>query len=493
MKSLNISPQKQYRVLLFINITLICASILAILKSIFISFDIDEGYAIAQAYRLLKGDRLFSEMWEPHQLSSFASAFFMLPFLIITNGNTTGIIIYLRIIGSLIHILIGFWFYFAAKRQFNTTTSLLITLVHINFLPKWVSIPEFEIMHYWAVCILFLALFSWSKQTHKRRFLLLASIALWCAIMCYPTMIILYPAYVGAIFCLSPKNHSAKWSSFLCFTLPLCILGITFLGYLLSYMTFSELLTNISCILMDESHSSSLAHRCTEYLREMISFCIMMLKYMGISFIPAYCICKYLSKKQNKHYRSFRLFLVTLLLFSITLMSMKQMIFAVLGNVNQFYLYFRFLVISLMGMVCYYLCRKDNGVFVLLGIVPGFLSVLASAAITNMTLEIALARVYIAVMASCFIVCTTIQKNNYQNFILKNLVYGTTVIFLLSLLMSKLLLVRVTGCIPISIKMHMAFVTDGPAAGLLLKEELAQIYNENNSFLKRDCKKFCVN
>ena len=154
MKSLNISPQKQYRVLLFINITLICASILAILKSIFISFDIDEGYAIAQAYRLLKGDRLFSEMWEPHQLSSFASAFFMLPFLIITNGNTTGIIIYLRIIGSLIHILIGFWFYFAAKRQFNTTTSLLITLVHINFLPKWVSIPEFEIMHYWAVCIL---------------------------------------------------------------------------------------------------------------------------------------------------------------------------------------------------------------------------------------------------------------------------------------------------------------------------------------------------
>lgn len=49
-----------------INIFMILLSLLAILKSIYISFDIDEGYAIAQSYRLLKGDRLIAEMWEPH-------------------------------------------------------------------------------------------------------------------------------------------------------------------------------------------------------------------------------------------------------------------------------------------------------------------------------------------------------------------------------------------------------------------------------------------
>lgn len=156
-----------------VNTVLVLLSVLAIIKSILISFDIDEGYAIAQSYRLIKGERLFDQMWEPHQLSAFFSAIFMFPFLTIT-GNTTGIIIYLRIIGSLIHLLIGFWFYYAAKQQFNSSASLLIALIHINFLPKWVSIPEFEVMHYWSVCILFLALHFWNKNKQKKGLLVLS-------------------------------------------------------------------------------------------------------------------------------------------------------------------------------------------------------------------------------------------------------------------------------------------------------------------------------
>ena len=80
MKSGNILHTTRHntagRIICAVNIILVSLSFLALLKSIFISFDIDEGYAIAQSYRLLKGDRLFAQMWEPHQLSAFFSSLF---------------------------------------------------------------------------------------------------------------------------------------------------------------------------------------------------------------------------------------------------------------------------------------------------------------------------------------------------------------------------------------------------------------------------------
>ena len=49
----------------------------ATVKIIFFGFDIDEQYAVSMAYRLVQGDRMFLEMWEPHQTSAFFSAAFL--------------------------------------------------------------------------------------------------------------------------------------------------------------------------------------------------------------------------------------------------------------------------------------------------------------------------------------------------------------------------------------------------------------------------------
>ena len=55
----------------------VCASLINI-KSIFTDFGIDSSYAIATSYRHISGDRLFIEMWEPHQTSSFLMDFLMI-------------------------------------------------------------------------------------------------------------------------------------------------------------------------------------------------------------------------------------------------------------------------------------------------------------------------------------------------------------------------------------------------------------------------------
>lgn len=469
-----------------INIFMILLSLLAILKSIYISFDIDEGYAIAQSYRLLKGDRLIAEMWEPHQFSAFASALFMLPYLAITAGNTTGIIIYLRIIGSVIHLCIGCWFFVTAKKEFNTTIGLLIALIHLNFLPKWISIPEFELMHYWAVCVLFLALFSWSKQMIRTGLLICSSIALWVAVLCYPTMMILYPAYIIFIFILTREKRQYRWRSVIYFTLPIFLLGIAFIGYLLSYMTFQELLENLSYILMDESHSVSLRQRFREFIIEILSFSLEFLACMSVSLAITLGLKKIMRIKgrDTSNISTYKLPIV--LLLTVVMLCIYQIVCSLLGDAGQFFMYFRLVVIVLFGISCYQFCRQENRIYVMLGIIPGFLSVLASVILTNMTFEVALARVYIAVIASCFMACTVLRENEQESCFFRNLLYSTAIIFILSLLMCKLLLVRITGCIPISIKMHMTPITDGPAAGLLLKEELAQVYAENITFLREN-------
>lgn len=466
-------------ILYAINATLIILSLFAIIKSIFVSFDIDESYAITQAYRLINGDRLIVDMWEPHQLSAYGATLFMLPFLLITGGNTTGIVLFLRIIGTIIHLLIGFCFFQASRKKFSLNTSLLIALVHINFLPKWVTIPEFEIMHYWSVCVLFLALLTWHENHTKKLYLIISGISLWVLITTYPTMILLYPFYAFTIWILDNRSRKQKWNSILWFTLPPLLIGLSLILYFLSYMSIPELMENISYILMDESHTTeSFTIRSQKYLKEIITFVAELFLYLLISLVPALFSYKlYYSKNRTNEGSDKSTLPIIILLFTIGFYQINQITGAFLGDENQFYLYFRFLIVAILGIVGTFIYKKNRNYF-LLGIVPGIISVFASAAITNMTFEIALARIYIAVMATCFII-SNLLKEKCDNKLLKGITFGIIMLFILGLLVCKLLLVRVTGCIPISIKMHMNLVTEGPVAGLLLKEELAEQYNKN--------------
>lgn len=457
---------------------LMLLTLLAIIKSIFVSFDIDEGYAIAQSYRLLVDDRMVADLWEPHQFSSWAATLFMWPFLRITGGDTTGIIIYLRIAGSLIHLLIGIWFFCAARSRFGSFAGALIALIHVNFLPKWVSIPEFEILHYWAVCIIFLALLTWTENAEKKIWLPIAGTAFFATLLSYPTMVILYPFYVAALWLLYKATIKEKFLALLYFTLPAALLGFGFLGYLLSYQSIPAFIQNIKYILMDDSHSVSLLDRGMDYCMELLRFLPQLLLYLAISFaanLGIWGIRGLFTKEKRKI--DVRLWILYTLLIAVGLFSVTQIVVSFLGEANQFYLYFRFLVIAILGIVSTFLCVQKDLRYLLLGILPGLASVLASAAITNMSFEIALAKIYIAVMATCFLVCLLIKENYDRNKVCKSITIGAALLFLMGLLVCKLLLVRATGCIAISVKMHMDPVHYGPVAGILAEEKLAAHFN----------------
>ena len=74
---------------------LVCAAVM--LRSAFTGLEIDEEYALSLGYRLVSGDRLFYDMWEPHQLSSLPAAALLAVFIGITGG-TTGVLVFFRLV-----------------------------------------------------------------------------------------------------------------------------------------------------------------------------------------------------------------------------------------------------------------------------------------------------------------------------------------------------------------------------------------------------------
>ena len=496
--------------LVVVNVLLLALTVLGVIKSVFVGFDVDEGYAIAQSYRLVMGDNMFTEMWEPHQMSSFALAFMIAPYLLITGGETAGIVLYLRVLGNVIHLLIGWWFYTSAKKRFGTTAGLLVAVAHVNFLPKWLVVAEFEIMHYWAVCIMFLAFLAWqervvlnlanketleseSKVRSKKFFsfrkedwyLILAGAALFMAMMTYPTMIALYPVYAIAIFALKGPKAKDKWRGWLIFTGVTFIIGVIFLLYLRSYMTVDEFLQNISYIFMDDSHKKPLSLKCYHFSEELKHIGRQLVRYspvpLGMTGLIAIVdvIVGIRSKRGEKPWHYILKFVLIFALLMAGVFVGKHFILALFTDINQFFIFFRYGIAVLAILVALFMCIRKASAYFWLGILPGLVSLVASAMITNMTLEISFARMYIAIMAGIYIVATLIKDKFKDDVAVKATAYAVMVAFILGLMVCKIVQVRVNSCVPYKMNADMDWVTCGPIAGVLVPADKAQMFNAN--------------
>lgn len=534
--------------IVIVNIILVSLTILGVIKTCFVGFDIDEAYAVAQSYRMVMGDNMFSQMWESHQMSAFGLAPFILLYMLFTGGETTGIVLFLRVVGTIIHLLIGFWFFKMGQKKFGTTVGLLISLAHINFLPKWLVLAEFEIMQYWSVCVIFLGLLTWygrleeeppaaiedEKQNSKRKkdllsykkadkWLIISGLSLFVAMMTYPTMILLYPVYVVALWVLRSGTVKERMRCVLIFTGTTLAVGVAFLIYLRSYMTVDEFLRYVSYIFMDESHTISLGTKIVNYGKELLHFGKTMLLYSPVALVVTAIVAMldyipkplksenrnevnsksfqdekeskenakeilaeaaFLKRKNGKMGNIWTKWLLMFLLFWLGIFVGKHVILSVFGDKNQFFLYFRYMVAVLVGFIGAFYCFHKNKPYFWLGILPGIVGVAASAMVTNMSLEVAMARIYIGVMAGIFIICTVIKEKYNKDMMVKGLGYVLMVSFLIGLVICKLIMVRVTGCIPVTLRMDMDFVKEGPAAGLYVQEELAKQYNENVPLIK---------
>lgn len=497
--------------LMVIEAILIILTFLSFLKGIWISLDIDESYAVAVGYRMAKGDKLIRDMWESHQFSGFLTAFFVAPYIWI-RGNTDYLVAYLRIVGILIHTGLGLVLYRQLRKKVYHFFAFCITIVHLNFLPKWIQMPEFELMHYWCLLGIFLVLYAYFLG-EKPRFLFpfIGGSLLVCSMLCYPTMILLYPFYILAICTLERQYFKTSgksfWKSSFFFTLGAVLSGCIFLACLFSYMSFSELKHYISYIFLDTSHRLyTMEEKWTDYLGQLQEqvlegpYCRYVLLAVGIILAVYLIYCSIASKKnssEDKPDRMMKFFsasgIVPAVSAALVLAGLLMQGRAIYGflfeDKNQFFMQVRYLVFLLPAIFLGIRYFRKLSLWIFLCMIPGMVSVVAVLFVTNMDTNVAYAKAFFGgVIGSLLLLdqySREIIKNSFWKGFLTFLQYAAGMMLLAGLLVCRLILLRVSGCLPVTVLAPMEKMDSGPEKGIWILADTAEIWNDNYRELEK--------
>lgn len=455
-------------------------TLLAAVKSIFISLDIDECYALAVSYRLATGERFFMDLWESHQLGSFFLAPFFKMFLCLT-GSTDYVVIFCRILGTIGHALIGFYFYTTIRKRVSGFVGVLLFALHMNFLPKWLTLPEFELQQYWFILLAFAFMYRFFDGLHadevrKRGYLMAAGVMLVFQMFSYPTLILLYPLYVIGIIVLEHQYRMGCkkdcYLDVLWFTLGALIPGLIFIGYLFSYMSLQEFMTYVSYIFQDESHTLvSTSDKWKIFGADFVKIIKNTIGYVVIAF--------FLHRLVGRKCKLFGQFVPTL----IILLSLAQTFGCLFGNQNQFYMIWRFFVIGVCGL--YLALQKEDktaGCILWFAILPGFLTVLSVLIMTNMDINTSIAKMFISVVGCVLLLCMLpVETNEKQELLKQN--EGAIRLMLLCMLaglfVCKLVQIRVSGCTETTVMAPLTKIANGPAAGIYMLADEATVLEDD--------------
>ncbi|MDE6015564.1 MAG: hypothetical protein K2H41_07715 [Acetatifactor sp.] len=246
---------------------LVAALALYTIKSIFVGADIDEAYGVTLGYRLVQGDRLVWDMWEPHQTSAIFTALFIRLILLLTGGSLQFMTVLLRVCFFLVQIGITLYLCRCLKECLpflSRWEQILFAMVYYITTPKCNYVPEYSNLHMWFSTLLVLFLMQYcssaSRNHGRSRYLVLAGGMLACDVLAYPGMVLLYPFCAGMILWKSNTGRR-RLGELAAFTLP-CVLGAgVFVGYLFSYMSLQDMALVLPAILGDGSHQIGIAEK----------------------------------------------------------------------------------------------------------------------------------------------------------------------------------------------------------------------------------------
>lgn len=237
------------RTYLFYFILIVAACI----SFVFTNVSYDAEYQLAMAYRLIKGDEMITQMWEPHQTSAFLCAILMKIYMVIT-GTTTGIVLYTQIMGLLIRGLISFLLFKTIKDLSGEKPALIAGVLYLLISPKELLTPEFGNMQLWFTTLLFLSLIRYFRDK-KPVYLVFGAISLCLGVFSYPSVIITYIAVFVILL-----RYSEHWKrDIMLFTCVCAVIGGTFVGYLLVHIGLETILNCLdSALSVEPTHTVNL-------------------------------------------------------------------------------------------------------------------------------------------------------------------------------------------------------------------------------------------
>ena len=494
---------KQFTLPKIIKLFIIFFAVAATLKILLVGYDLDEQYALAMSYRLVRGDIPVLNMWEPHQTSGFLAALFMFPYVALT-GSTTGIVLYLRICGLLIHSLTAFLLYrqirfilaeyTAVTTDFGKDICFLITYIYFFSLPKLMFFPEFSNMQVWFLLLMILCISHYytriiSGRQVLPRWLCGAGLCLSLEVLSYPSSLILFPVCLCYIFKNHPKKKlpakapSLKRSSLTgelaAFCLPCVILASFFLGFLLTKMSLQELVSLLPFALSDGSHSATLAEKLSANGSSLLEILCFFAVYGTLAIIISFFRCRFSARSplpvsgELKGNIPYYLWSCTLLILVLS----GQILIWLFGDRYPNYPLVEYFFVPTLAL---FLIRPENKPEKTLRFLFILLPLTAFAGIvcmTNHPLLVSAPFLGLCTAGSLLYIALHLKKNS-------SLLRSVLIFWTIVLLFGKCYLVRTTGGGHYTIFQSVSILREGPAAYTIADTEAAGRYNASLSLIK---------
>lgn len=252
-------------------ILLVIGAALAAVKCIVVGLQRDEEYAITLSYRLINGDRLLTDVWDPHQTSAFLLSLLEYIYIKIT-GTTDYMILVIRVVATGIHLGISVFLYNTVRKITDKEQAFLLAVIYFAMLPKGYILPEFSLLMSWFTTLLVLLIVNVKMKSHSLGINIIygaaIGIVMCMLVLSYPTCAVVFP--IVLIFLFKDKQISKICP--VVFTITCVIIGTAYLMGLLSYMSLSELFFNVGSVVTScGSHGDS---QVGEYLENTLVFAV---------------------------------------------------------------------------------------------------------------------------------------------------------------------------------------------------------------------------
>lgn len=450
---------------------LILLSVVAAVNQLLIGFDIDEGYAVSMPFRLLQGDHLFADMWEVHQTSALLPAAFLWLFYQVT-GSTAYMVLYLRIVATLLHLGMTVLIYRKTRKYLTADWSLLFALLYLNLLPKWIISLDFSMQQVWGLTLLFTCLLE-ERGTEKKQLWqdFLAGLSLAFTVLAYPGMVLLYPA-VLVMICMCNKVLSGKDKCRKCllFTAGCAVCAVVFFLYILLFMPVADFLSGIPKVFMDGTHQFTMQTKLLLYGQQWLNVAKQLLILSVLPLLAALILQIFRQKKRKEKGSLFLAFLLLFVAETSLLMILGNLVGIQMG---PFHFQVRYLLFFLCICIAGWNGRNtDRPLFY----VPIFLMLVAFVGIlvfSNVGPDSSSSYLELGILAGF----SLLLKKYPQK---EQLLFATTVLFVLSLLFCKGYYVRITEYGPSTVRQQRVQVTEGALAGIYVLPEEAEQYMQEH-------------
>lgn len=467
------------------RLLLISFFLFAALKILLVGFDIDEQYAIAMSYRFLKGDLLILDMWEPHQTSGFLCSLLMALYLALTK-TTTGIFLYLRICGLLIHLsafLIVknflcqvFKHVCDSNRDTIRFYATFIASIFFFTLPKIMFLPEFSNLQVWFIMLTVICLTKYyvCRQKESDRssllYLVLAGFCIMLEVLSYPSTILVF------FFCVYSIIHFGRQQAFsqtikelTSFVLPCAIGAFIFCGYLLSYMKWSQLLELLPIVASDGSHSASFVEKITvnfQSLKELLLFAVI---YGTITVLPSFFLKKRKSAFIQQGFLNWAMLLLAITLFG-------QLLIWIAGNHYPNYPHAEYFFLPILTILWALRQRIASTPLFTFSITLPLIAFCSILLFTNHPLIVSAPFLGPCAIGSLVLIGTYLLEKKSTDLLQKNFQF-LLVLWSGVLLFGHLYLVRTTGGMHYTVLDSLSLIRQGPAAGIIADTDTVKKYN----------------